>query len=141
MGRHQQYPVPLDEEERHWLLTFINTGDSGARKLKRAHILLLASEGKNDREVQGRRRSARQCQMTHDEISSVTSRDQIEQFLDDLSYAIRVEKAKTVAKNCIPLEEIEIVQRDIMAQGGNCWLTEEDYGDVLADWVVSSSPG
>jgi transposase len=51
MGRHQQYPVPLDEEERNWLLTFINNGDSSARTLKRAHILLLASEGKNDREV------------------------------------------------------------------------------------------
>jgi hypothetical protein len=51
MGRHQQYPVPLDEEERHWLLTFINKGESGARELKRAHMLLLASEGKTDREV------------------------------------------------------------------------------------------
>jgi transposase len=51
MGRHQQFPVPLDEEERHWLLTFINKGDSGVRKLKRAHMLLLASEGKNDRQV------------------------------------------------------------------------------------------
>jgi transposase len=51
MGRHQQYPVPLDEEERQWLLTFINKGDRGARQLKRAHMLLLASDGKNDREV------------------------------------------------------------------------------------------
>jgi transposase len=51
MGRHQQYPVPLDEEERHWLLTFINKGASGARQLKRAHMLLLAAEGKSDREV------------------------------------------------------------------------------------------
>ena len=51
MGRHQQFPVPLDEEERHWLLTFINKGDRGVRKLKRAHMLLRASEGKNDRQV------------------------------------------------------------------------------------------
>jgi transposase len=51
MGRHQQFPVPLDEEERHWLLTFINKGDSGVRTLKRAHMLLLASEGKNARQV------------------------------------------------------------------------------------------
>lgn len=51
MGRHQQYPVPLDEEERNWLLSFINKGDSGARTLKRAHMLLLASEGKNDRQI------------------------------------------------------------------------------------------
>ena len=51
MGRHQQFPVPLDEEERNWLLTFINKGERGVRKLKRAHMLLLASEGKNDRQV------------------------------------------------------------------------------------------
>jgi transposase len=51
MGRPQQSPVPLDEEERNWLLTFINQGESSARKLKRAHLLLLASDGKNDREV------------------------------------------------------------------------------------------
>ena len=51
MGRHQHYPVPLDDEERNWLLTFINKGDRSARKLKRAHMLLLASDGKNDRQV------------------------------------------------------------------------------------------
>ena len=51
MGRHQQYPVPLNEEERNWLLTFINKGDCGARKLKRAHMLLLADKGKSDRQI------------------------------------------------------------------------------------------
>jgi transposase len=51
MGRHQQYLVPLDEEERNWLLSCINKGDCGARTLKRAHILLLASDGKNDRQI------------------------------------------------------------------------------------------
>lgn len=44
-------PVLLDAEERPWLLSFINTGASGARQLKRAHMLLLASEGKTDRQI------------------------------------------------------------------------------------------
>jgi transposase len=51
MGRHQQYSVPRDEEERNWLLSLINKGDCSARKLKRAHMLLLASDGKNDRQI------------------------------------------------------------------------------------------
>jgi transposase len=51
MGRKQQYPVPLSEEERTGLLRFINHGDRGARPLKRAHMLLLAAEGKRDRAI------------------------------------------------------------------------------------------
>jgi transposase len=51
MGRHQQYAVTLSEEERTALLRFINQGDRGARPLKRAHMLLLAAEGKRDREI------------------------------------------------------------------------------------------
>jgi hypothetical protein len=51
MGRKQQYAVSLCEEERTWLLAFINKGDDGARQLKRAHMLLLSSKGKADREV------------------------------------------------------------------------------------------
>jgi len=51
LGRHQQDPVPLDEEERHWLLSVINKGESGVRTLQRAHMLLLASEGQNERQI------------------------------------------------------------------------------------------
>ena len=51
MGRSQQYTVCLSDEERTWLRHFINKGESGARPLKRAHLVWLASEGKSDREV------------------------------------------------------------------------------------------
>jgi transposase len=51
MGRQQQYTVTLSEEERTGLLRFINQGDRGARQLKRAHLLLLAAEGKRDHEI------------------------------------------------------------------------------------------
>lgn len=51
MGRKQQYSVTLSEEERAGLLTFINKGKTGTRQLKRAHMVLLSSEGKLDREV------------------------------------------------------------------------------------------
>lgn len=45
------YVVDLNEEERAFLTDFINRGERSARKLKRAHILLLADEGKTDSEI------------------------------------------------------------------------------------------
>lgn len=45
------YVVDLTEEERTFLLDFINRGTQSARKLRRARTLLLADEGKTDREI------------------------------------------------------------------------------------------
>ncbi len=45
------YVVDLTEDERTFLLDFINRGTQSARKLKRAHILLLSNEGKTDGEI------------------------------------------------------------------------------------------
>mgnify|MGYP000256371832 CR=1 FL=1 len=46
------YHVDLTEEERERLLRLIRTGKPSARKVNRARILLLADEGKLDREIQ-----------------------------------------------------------------------------------------
>lgn len=48
---NKKYVVDLTEEEHTFLLHFINQGTQSARKLKRAHILLLANEGKRDKEI------------------------------------------------------------------------------------------
>ena len=45
------YIVDLTKEERTQLLGFIKSGKQSARKLNRARILLLADEGKADREI------------------------------------------------------------------------------------------
>ena len=45
------YIVDLREEERTFLLDLIQKGEHSARKLNRARILLLADEGKSDREI------------------------------------------------------------------------------------------
>jgi len=45
------YIVDLDEEERPSLLQFIKSGKDSARKINRARILLLADEGKTDKET------------------------------------------------------------------------------------------
>ena len=45
------YIVDLTEEERTSLLALIKSGEHSARKLTRARILLLAHDGKSDREI------------------------------------------------------------------------------------------
>jgi transposase len=45
------YVVDLTEEERAVLLELIGQGSPPARKVNRAHILLLADEGKTDKEI------------------------------------------------------------------------------------------
>jgi len=45
------YIVDLTEEERTYLLDLIKSGEHSAHKLNRARILLLADEGKSDREI------------------------------------------------------------------------------------------
>jgi len=45
------YIADLTEEERTFLLDLIKSGEHSARKLNRAHILLLAAESKTDQEI------------------------------------------------------------------------------------------
>ena len=45
------YIVDLTEDERTCLLDLIKRGEHSARKLNRARILLLADEGRTDREI------------------------------------------------------------------------------------------
>jgi transposase len=47
----KRYRVNLTDEERTQLLEFIKSGERSARKINRARILLLADEGKKDREI------------------------------------------------------------------------------------------
>lgn len=48
---NKKYVVDLTEEERTLLLEMVNGGTTKARKLKRAHILLLADDEKRDEEI------------------------------------------------------------------------------------------
>jgi len=45
------YRVDLTEAERTTLLGLIQKGKAAARKVRRAHLLLLAAEGKTDRQI------------------------------------------------------------------------------------------
>jgi len=51
MSRKKKYPVHLSEEERKELNQFVSRGKKSAREITRARILLLADEGKLDREI------------------------------------------------------------------------------------------
>ena len=44
--------VQLTDEERERLLTLTQKGETKARKVRRAHVLLLADRGKTDEEIQ-----------------------------------------------------------------------------------------
>jgi transposase len=46
-----KYEVSLDNEQRKFLKNITSKGKESARKIKRAHILLLADEGKKDKEI------------------------------------------------------------------------------------------
>jgi transposase len=48
---NKKYMVDLTEEERGVLLELIGQGRPPARKVKRAHILLLADKGKTDKQI------------------------------------------------------------------------------------------
>lgn len=45
------YRVDLSEQERATLLALIQKGKAAARKVRRAHVLLLAAEDKTDRQI------------------------------------------------------------------------------------------
>jgi transposase len=47
----KKYIVDLDEHERNELEQLTTKGSSGARKMRRARILLLAEEGRIDKEI------------------------------------------------------------------------------------------
>ena len=47
----KQYHVKLTDEERKYLTDVTNKGKAGARKIKRARILLMADAEKSDREI------------------------------------------------------------------------------------------
>jgi transposase len=47
----KQYHVKLTDEERTYLSDLTNKGKAGARRIKRARILLMADAGKLDREI------------------------------------------------------------------------------------------
>lgn len=51
MGRRQNYPVQLTEEEREQLRDMTRIGKQSARVMQRAQILLWSDEGKQDKEI------------------------------------------------------------------------------------------
>lgn len=51
MGRHRTYVVSLTEEERDQLESLVRKGRESARVIRRAHTLLMASEGRLNRDI------------------------------------------------------------------------------------------
>ena len=47
----KKYVIELSKQEKERLVEMTRAGKAGARKIKRAHILLLAGEGKKDEDI------------------------------------------------------------------------------------------
>jgi transposase len=47
----KRYRIDLSEQERTSLLALIQKGKAAARKVRRAHLLLLCAEGQTDRQI------------------------------------------------------------------------------------------
>lgn len=87
-------------------------------------------------EVQKRNRvTSGQDQMNHSDIAKVASNDDISLFLNDLTAAISV-KMVDRKKNLVDPSLIPKMEKLILSRGTT--LREEDYGESLSEWLVSS---
>ena len=57
----KKYIVKLETDERNQLLDMTRKGEIGARKMKRAQILLLADEGQTDAQIMSALKVSRPC--------------------------------------------------------------------------------
>lgn len=80
MGRPKKYPVILTDQQRSYLQDMINKGVEKARKLTRARILLLSSEGKSDSFIAD---ALKVCQQTVRNIRKRFAQEGLESALND----------------------------------------------------------
>jgi hypothetical protein len=78
-----------------------------------------------------------QDQMNQGDITKVASNDDIALFLDDLRVAVSAKMADR-KRNLIDTSLIPKMEESILLQGKT--LREEEYGESLSDWLVSSQP-
>ena len=90
-----------------------------------------------DNEKRNRRR-ARRNQMTRDEISALSSNKDISRFLAQLKICAD-RKLSDISSKLVPTDQIPAVEKEVLSSGSED-LSDETYGEVLSEWVVSSSP-
>jgi hypothetical protein len=123
-------PAPTDIANDH-AVAFFSDGYGVERELPDLE------KNAND-ETRRRRHRNKQDQMAHEEIERMLgSHEIIEDFIRDLRLSTDMQKAQEDAKS-VESSSIEDSQRSLMLQEGE-FLDEEEYGERLSDWVVSSS--
>jgi hypothetical protein len=98
---------------------------------KHKYIEKKASEAQRNRVTSG------QDQMSHSDIAKVASSDDISLFLDDLRVAISAKMTER-KRNLVDPSLIPKMEESILSRGTT--LREEEYGERLSDWLVSSQP-
>jgi transposase len=91
----KKYIVELSESQVEHLQSLIQKGKSGARVIRRAHVLLLAREGKKDREIAS---IARCSTATVQGIRQTFSEKGLEKALQEKPRSGRPEKLQGKAK-------------------------------------------
>ena len=119
------YIVDLMEEERTSLLDLIKSGEHSARKLNRAHILLLADEGKTDGEI---------AQVLH--TSTPTIQRTRQRFVEDNLEGALNERPRLGSRLLKKLDEkgeaiLETLACSEPPEGRKCWTLQ-----LLADRLV-----
>jgi transposase len=119
------YIVDLDEEERTFLLQFIKSGKHSARKINRARILLLADEGKTDKEIAG---------VLHTSVSTVQRTRQ--RFVEGNLEGALNERPRLGGCKSKKLDEkgeaiLDTLARSEPPEGRKCWTLQ-----LLADRLV-----
>jgi transposase len=117
------YVVDLTEEERGVLLELIGRGSPPARKVKRAHILLLADEGKTDTEI---------AQALHTSVPTV-QRTRRRFVAGSLARALNEDPRPGATKKLDEKGEavLEMLARSQPPVGHKCWTLQ-----LLADRLV-----
>jgi len=91
-------------------------------------------------EQKAARRSAKRDQMGRNEISQLASNFDIEMFLLTLRHIVTA-KTENLERDSFGPAEVDRLQRLILTESCNRdSITEDNFGESLSDWTVSSSP-
>ena len=119
------YHVTLTDDQRTELLQLIHSGEHSARQINRARLLLLADEGRTDREI---------AASLHTSVSTV-ERTRRRFVMEGLHQALR-ERPRPGGRIRKKLDEkglavLETLARSKPPQGRKCWTMQ-----LLADRLV-----
>jgi transposase len=117
------YVVELKDDERDTLLDLIKSGQTKARKLNRAHILLLADEGESDSRIAGALHTS----------ESTVQRTRKRFVEGNLKFALNEQRRPGAKPKLTSKDEALLIalSKSTPPEGRKCWTMQ-----ILADRLV-----